>query len=74
MTKIADAKEKGICPRCKDGNGRVFDAAGSRMDCYPCRGHGTWEEYMMHREYTRGWNDALRHLSQVRAFAERTIP
>lgn len=61
--KLPQAKVAGICPRCKDGNGRVFDAAGSRMECPSCRGHGTWEMFMREREYSKGWNAAMEHVS-----------
>jgi hypothetical protein len=72
--KRDEAKEKGICPECNNGNGRVFDGAGSRIDCYSCRGKGTWEAYKFHREFVKGWNAALDDFKRRVGFNYKDTP
>lgn len=73
-TEIRGAREQGICPRCKSGNGRAWDGAGSRTACYSCRGFGTWEAYRLHREFVKGWNAALENVKQRLVFAPKDMP
>lgn len=73
-TTVKDAKERGICPRCKDGNGRMWDGGGSRTDCYSCRGLGTWEAYRLHREFVKGWNAALEDFGRRLGFNTKDMP
>lgn len=68
------ARDRGICPRCKDGNGRAWDAGGSRVDCYSCRGRGTWDAYRLHREFVKGWNAALEDFRRRVGFNEKEMP
>ena len=73
-TDTSEARERGICPRCKDGNGRVWDAGGSRVDCYSCRGKGTWEAYRLNREFVKGWNAALERVRTLYGGFEKEMP
>jgi hypothetical protein len=71
---LAEARERGVCPSCKDGNGRQWDGAGSRVDCYGCRGKGTWEAYKLHREFVKGWNAAIESLRRKYATEQKDMP
>ena len=59
------ARERGICPYCKDGNGRVFDGDGSRVDCGACGGGGTWQAYWSQRQFVKGWNAAVEDMQRA---------
>lgn len=71
---LRSAREHGICPRCKNGNGRVWDGAGSRTDCSACRGLGTWDAYKLEREFVKGWNAALDRCKREYTWAYKDLP
>jgi hypothetical protein len=74
VSDTAAARARGICPCCKDGNGRVFDAGSSRVDCYGCRGKGTWDAYRLHREFLKGWNAAVEDMQRAVGWRRKDMP
>lgn len=72
--QMREAREKGICPRCKDGNGKVWDGAGSRTNCDACRGDGTWATYRLEREFVKGWNAALKKVDELTMHTRMDTP